>query len=1522
MACNRRSQRKRAHLSMARRLAAAPVCDPVEVAPPRMSARTDLVVTPHPLTLNERSIVQGAELRPGETLAVFLTRHGVDLSAGDWAVTIGGAQVPRLMWDRVRPRHGHLIECRRLAGKSALRIVALVALTYFTMGMAAPAAGMATGLAGSLGMSAGFASFALNAGAFMLGSMVINKLLPPPKAKAPQYDSTPATYSISGGRNKLRPYEPLGLVFGQPRVVPDFAAQPYAWFEGDDQFQYVRLHAGINCGEVSDLKVGTTAIESFAGVTVSQAGFPGQTASKLLDWSNVDTIGGGTLESPTDDSGPGAWVTRTSSADTVKLAVDVSASLYAMSNDGKMKEAELQFEAQYRLLPDGPWTPLLGGTLTMLSKSTKPLRRSYESPQLNAGQYEVRLRKLTKTITSPSSANTLDWLTLKSYQLDNTNYASHPHVGIRIKASGQLSGALDEVSWLAKQAAAPVWTSSGWVDTPGTRNPGAHLLQFARGIYDTEGRLMAGMGLPDSQIDIEGLKLFMLHCAEKQYTFDHMFTSMVSCLDLMEAIAAAGLGSISYHPGRLSVIWARDDQPLEAVVNMGNIKKGSFRVDYATRESAEEIEIAWVDRDDGWRDRTLRIKAPGVEMPRDTARLAPLGVTTAAGGLRSGRFTMAQNIYQRKSVVWDMDLEHLTFRRWSLIALSHDMTQWGAGGRLKAANTAGGVVTLVLDDVVKAYTGVSSWYVGLRVPGAQGYQVMAVQPFTEDTHTLTLVQPWPAGLALPGSDGKPVHDTLWIFDFKSQPGQRLRVTSIEPANGMTGARITAVPEGPEFWNYVATGQYEAPPLPPAAAPLVASNVQVTQDRLGLNYDARSQLTVTFDVTGPYDHAQVWGALSGHTLELLGETRTTRFGDWTIDLEGNYDIEVRPYDALGRLGQMAGLVYAATIDPLTSGARFIKLRATSLIFRVPQSGSGVVSPSSITLNLDRGGAGLVAPANWTTLPATTLGGSGDERSLAYLDMPGDVLQVNVSVEQDGKLYIDTLTIVKLYDGADAPETVKDLTPPPMVENFTALAGLASVVCFWDAPSYTVGHGPAKTNIYGAKRAAGAPAPVFADAQRVAEPSGPPGGFSSDPRTTWHLWAKHETVDGVESLVPAGGEHGVVAITTAIGGQDIGDRVIEAENLADGALPQKLAGVQRFDSITVRGTGLNGSYGGHGQMFIRDVHKGDTITRGFTVRIFVRATHEQADDARGWDTYGGATGGGYVPQLEMAAYLNGLGDDRVVMIASYDAVSFDSPGDVLRLALKRLGASPAIDGARGADRFQYAFVGIPGLGQGNGLEMLKPSTPGLPPAEVACFWLDNTILGSGSTINGLTLLSGDYFVDGTMEARHLKSQTITAGSGVFAEGAITRFALGAGSVDDAVILNLSAAKLTAGDGTIGGRLKSANYSSGAAGWIIYPDGGAEFNNITVRNSTTTGTIVAGAGTIGGINITPFSLYNTGFISAVSGFALGSDGTAEFNSGVTFRGALDVGGNSGQRTKITNAGVQVFNASNVEVITLGNY
>lgn len=867
-------------------------------------ADTDIVVTPHPITLHSQRQIRAVGLLPGETLEQVLRRHDVDLEAEGWEVSIDGVRVPFELLGKVRPKTGHLIEARRVAGKSALRIVALIAIMVIAPQVGAFLFG--SGIAGTI------AGVALQ----MVGSAIVNKVLGPKMPRVSAYDQqTGSTYSLSGGRNRARHYEPIGLVLGVVKVVPDSAAQPYSWFDSDDQYMYVRLHAGINCGSVSDIRIGATAITSYTDVTVSQAGFPG-VSTQLQDWSSVDTVAGGAVEAVT---APGGWVTRTSSAGTIQLAVDIGAQLYSMNDDGGYSNAAVTIEIERRLLPSGAWQPFTGATaaMTINNMSTKPVRMTVATGSLTPGQYEVRMRKMTLNASTNRNSNSVEWGVLKSYQADTTNYASHPQVGIRIKATGQLNGSLDEVSWVATAAAAPVWTGSAWV-TQATRNPGAQILQLARGIYDTQGRLMAGLGWSDSQIDIEGLKAFMVQCATKGYTFDYWFDQPLSCMELLEAVAAAGMGSISHHSGKLGVVWLDSARPIESVVNMANIKPGTFRCDYTTRELAQEIEAVWRDRDDGWLTKSMRVKAPGITTPRDTARLQPIGASTEASVLRAVRLSMAQNIYQRKTVSWEMDLEHLTFRRYSLLATTHDLTQWGYGGQLRGASTVGSQVVLQLDEVVPANSLATLRCVGLRLPGELQYRIFNVAAFTGESRSLTLTTAWPAGIPLPGSTAdNPAHDTLWIYDFKAVPGQRLCVIDIEPNPDLQGAKITAVPEPNEFWTYVNSGAYEVPPLGPGLGVVVASNIRVSTMRADITLDGGTLLSVLFDVEGPYDHAQLWLARSGQPRKLVDETRTRRFLDIPVEAAGQYEIEVRPFDSLGRVGNGVSTVYSFTLTQVAA-----------------------------------------------------------------------------------------------------------------------------------------------------------------------------------------------------------------------------------------------------------------------------------------------------------------------------------------------------------------------------------------------------------------------------------------------------------------------------------------------------------------------------------------------------------------------------------------------------------------------------
>ena len=641
--------------------------------PPAAPAGHDVVVTPHPLTLAGRTHTVGAPVQPGDTLASVLARHGVDLSVPGWHVHVGGLEVPVALCSRTRVRPGQLIEAHRVPGKSAVRLLAIVALAYFTMGT-----GLAAGGLGGYLTVPGFAGYAINVGAFMVGSAIINKLLPPGQPTLGSREEN-TTYSLQGARNSARQYAPLGLLLGQVRVAPDFAALPYSWFESSEQYQHVLLHAGLNVATVDDLRIGDTAITTFSEVQVTRAGFPAGN-SESLAWEAVDTIAGGALDAVT---APGPWVERTSSADTMRLQVDIVGDLHYLNDGGGYAIAKVNLDIEYRLLPSGAWLPFQGGSANVLfvNNLSKPLRRTV-TRDVAAGQYAVRMRKTTANDTRPQGANALEWQALKSYQAAAVAPLAHQVVGIRIKASGQVQGVLDQVTWLATSKPCPLWNGSAWVTTT-TSNPGALALQFLRGEVDsTTGRLLWGYGKPDDQIDIEGLKAFMVHCTANGYRFDHWFSAQTTRREVLDALAAAGLGSVSRHTGKLGIVFMAAGQPIEAVVNMGNVKRGSMRVDYATRATAEELEVASPERTSEWRPATLRVLAPGVTLPRETARLSPAGVTTQAGRLTAARYAMAQNIYGRKSVSWEMDLEHLTLRRWSIVALSHDLTQWGHGGRL------------------------------------------------------------------------------------------------------------------------------------------------------------------------------------------------------------------------------------------------------------------------------------------------------------------------------------------------------------------------------------------------------------------------------------------------------------------------------------------------------------------------------------------------------------------------------------------------------------------------------------------------------------------------------------------------------------------------------------------------------------------------------------------------------------------------------------------------------------------------
>ena len=224
--------------------------------------------------------------------------------------------------------------------------------------------------------------------------------------------------------------------------------------------------------------------------------------------------------------------------------------------------------------------------------------------------------------------------------------------------------------------------------------------------------------------------------------------------------------------------------------------------------------------------------------------------------------------------------------------------------------------------------------------------------------------------------------------------------------------------------------------------------------------------------------------------------------------------------------------------------------------------------------------------------------------------------------------------------------------------------------------------------------------------------------------------------------------------------------------------------------------------------------------------------------------------------------------------------------------------------------------------------SPTGPGITPAVP---FIVRTTPGS---INGVAYPAGVY-----IDSAYILDLT----------AAIAR--LGTAWIDDAKIANLSAAKLTAGSGVIGGDLKSSNYVNGVSGWILRPSGYIELDFASIRGTLAAGQIAAGTittnklfgGSVMGGAYTGYAWppagAGGGFFLGPQGLLLGSAADGKFfqvtsdgdivapnfsiTGGVaTYSGNLNVkSATSGARMETTNAYIKIFDAGGVKRVQLGD-
>lgn len=511
-------------------------------------------------------------------------------------------------WAVVKPKPGAHVVIRVVPGKDFLKSILQIVVS-----IAAIALGQlwAPALAGALGISPQLAQGLIGLGVNLVGNLLINALIPPPKRT--ENDQKP-TYQISGWRNPLNPDGTVPDVLGRHRYAPPFAAYSYTEIVGD--LQYVRAVFTFGYGRLalSDFRIGETSLSEYDEVDIEvREGvasdlpvtiFPRQIVEESVgaelarpfqrdDFGEV--IEGPTLEKP---------VVRTTGADAsgASIILTFPGGLCHLNDEGNRRSVTVAIRIRQRLAGATEWQDV--ETLVIVAAKLEGFFRQHTWEFPSRGRWEVEVTRMTDEITSSQTQSRSTWVALQTLRPEYPLNFGEPLalVALRIKATYQLNGALDNFNAVAERYCldwdAPTQT---WIYRT-TRNPASlfrYVLQSKANAYPE----------PDSGIDLELLQDWHAFCTAKGLKYDRVHDFDGSLEETLTAIAAAGRASPRHDGLKWGVVI---DRPQQLVVDHINPRNSyQFRWSRTYFDPPHAFRISFLDETNDYQSAERIVRWPG-----------------------------------------------------------------------------------------------------------------------------------------------------------------------------------------------------------------------------------------------------------------------------------------------------------------------------------------------------------------------------------------------------------------------------------------------------------------------------------------------------------------------------------------------------------------------------------------------------------------------------------------------------------------------------------------------------------------------------------------------------------------------------------------------------------------------------------------------------------------------------------------------------------------------------------------------
>lgn len=646
--------------------------------------------------------------------------------------------------------------------------------------------------------------------------------------------------------------------------LPVLELYGYKKFENTQRFNAI-YNFGFGDLTLSNHFVGTTPAADYHDLTIYEPVYS-STGTTVPGWKHASTTGAAPaiefpsdVESDTNSGGlskkpgePGIWITRENKRlQATYLEIDLSGSLF-YNGGGGPETRSVELVVEYGVAGSNTWTAAPFSPLTLSNGDLTAVRET-RGWAVSPNIYAVRVRTNNDDSTDSRLKQEFSFERLKAYNTVTQTYPAQHRLGVGIRASKQLSGAMDRWSslvsaktWVYTGGATwdglPIGTGSHW-SWQSTTNPAWWYLYFLMGGFlnasvpvghplqgkgwmlgkhPANGQQLFGLGLVEARIDVASIIRWAAWCNFNNLAYSAVIDSPATAGDILSDIARVGRARVTRYSGKMGVIYFDVAAPVVQVFGMDNIVAGSFSVAYASDKTPDKVIVSFPDAAKDYAQNQVEAIVPGVTLPTTETSITIKGVTSAVQAQREANLVAAEQFYHRRRITWKTDLEGMIAQRGDVVQIAHDMTQWASSARvLRFIRGAAGtpavnqIVALELTRNVVDEAAQAPYYILLRKPPSSVYfdlLTLQIEPPTTDSFVVTLTQPMSLADAAGSLDqlgevnGQSIYpdslpqDYLCLLGPAPIPGKRVRILAVQPsADGKV--EITAADEVAAYYAH-------------------------------------------------------------------------------------------------------------------------------------------------------------------------------------------------------------------------------------------------------------------------------------------------------------------------------------------------------------------------------------------------------------------------------------------------------------------------------------------------------------------------------------------------------------------------------------------------------------------------------------------------------------------------------------------------------------------------------------------------